>query len=944
MAIDLIAPDGSAVNTDPQHVESLLQEGYKPAGPSGQPAFAPVTLPQAPQGPVNLVAPDGSQVNADAEHVESLLQEGYSIAANEEVNAARELAANQTLDAKAITFAEGVGQGATLGGYGALANALEEGYGERLKARETANPLESTAGNVVGAVVPGMLSGGTGLAGTAARLTPAGQLAALSTKMGTMLSARATTALGRIGALAATGGAEGLVDNLTRTVMDDLAQGNVDITAERAAQAAWEGFAFGGAIGGSIGALAEGASAVGSLGRRLLGGAGEAADGLPSVGALGEAAPAPSALDDARPPPSPEPLPVEALGDIDPIKAQEARPLISSDMPDVDPGFLANVRASRGTYEESLNKGVKDITALSDEIQDHLDNIDEFAGIAAKRRLAETVTHGAPVVADDALAPVRFVQKELDNLTSKYSKGALKGKGGLGAIERVKSAIQDTTDFVSDALAKGEIGKANMALDDFKRIIGDAAGSKNNLLAGVFEKHYDVLKNALEDADVWGELATRQKPVNSSWWERIKRQSDQRIQGLFVKQSGEAAVNPFKRLTKTNDSSVNTLLQGLGDRGTAGQEEAFRRYLRSTVEDANTRARAWGTPELVDRAAKIREAATKIEQRMDETFQLKKAAGKWESQKKAVGEWTQSIPFLGALAKGGTWAAERAAGALPAPSALPVNPAQQMADETILALGKGAVKEEGKVRKAVETAMKRLEEGPRKAAPAIVAKTAGTKNVNSMVQQAQALQDPESPESKKLEAMTLTLAPESPEFADAIKAQVMKKATFIVSTLGPASDPGDPLGRQPMPVDPITKGRNDRFMRAAQDPAAALERLASGQGSAEDLAVVRELTPQLYQRWSDAVIEGIKTSRKVMPVADRQKWHRILGQPIERAQTPAYVQFYQQALAPQGQPQGAPAPGAPPAPSQAPGFKPGEFTVDNRGVNRTDDIMTPGSA
>jgi len=111
-----------------------------------------------------------------------------------------------------MVVGEGLAQGATMGAYGALANLADEGYGERLSARADANQALATGSNVVGAVLPSLLSGGVGSAGALARLTPAGQLANLSTKLGVALSARAATGIGRIGALAATGAVEGALD------------------------------------------------------------------------------------------------------------------------------------------------------------------------------------------------------------------------------------------------------------------------------------------------------------------------------------------------------------------------------------------------------------------------------------------------------------------------------------------------------------------------------------------------------------------------------------------------------------------------------------------------------------------------------------------------------------------------------------------------------------
>jgi GNAT superfamily N-acetyltransferase len=86
-------------------------------------------------------------------------------------------------DSGARAFGTGVIEGVTLGGYGAALRAIDpeaakvEGYVER------ANPWASLGGQIVGGVVPAVLSGGAGAAGAAARLTPAGAAAALGTRI-----------------------------------------------------------------------------------------------------------------------------------------------------------------------------------------------------------------------------------------------------------------------------------------------------------------------------------------------------------------------------------------------------------------------------------------------------------------------------------------------------------------------------------------------------------------------------------------------------------------------------------------------------------------------------------------------------------------------------------------------------------------------------------------
>jgi hypothetical protein len=66
---------------------------------------------------------------------------------------------------------EGVAQGATLGGYGAVAGAISDDYDAERRLRQQYNPSTALAGEVVGAVAPALLSGGTGALGTAARFT-----------------------------------------------------------------------------------------------------------------------------------------------------------------------------------------------------------------------------------------------------------------------------------------------------------------------------------------------------------------------------------------------------------------------------------------------------------------------------------------------------------------------------------------------------------------------------------------------------------------------------------------------------------------------------------------------------------------------------------------------------------------------------------------------------
>lgn len=108
-------------------------------------------------------------------------------------------------------FGEGVLQGASLGGYGALQRLLEPEAAERSRARAEVQEGPRFAGELVGAVAPAVAAGGAGLVGRAAALTPAGAAA----KLGAGIAAKrggvggAALGLGTEGAIAGAGAGVG---------------------------------------------------------------------------------------------------------------------------------------------------------------------------------------------------------------------------------------------------------------------------------------------------------------------------------------------------------------------------------------------------------------------------------------------------------------------------------------------------------------------------------------------------------------------------------------------------------------------------------------------------------------------------------------------------------------------------------------------------------------
>jgi len=76
-------------------------------------------------------------------------------------------------DQGALTLLEQAAQGATFGGYGAVANAINPETAAMRAGRSEENPGYSAVGTGIGLVVPAVLSGGTSAIGSAAKALPA---------------------------------------------------------------------------------------------------------------------------------------------------------------------------------------------------------------------------------------------------------------------------------------------------------------------------------------------------------------------------------------------------------------------------------------------------------------------------------------------------------------------------------------------------------------------------------------------------------------------------------------------------------------------------------------------------------------------------------------------------------------------------------------------------
>jgi hypothetical protein len=704
-------------------------------------------------------------------------------------------------------------------------------------------------------------------------------------------------------------------------VLDDAANGDVDVTAERMLDGAWDGLRLGAGF---------------ELGLAGLGAAGRAAGRGASKlgGALGDMLPtrAGKVAGDVA-----DAVPTASVLDVDPVAAQElAGPLRSSELASPERGLtsdlIAKARAAEGAFEGGQQGAVRTIRKDMDGLLKDLDEVNTLSGIGAKRKASAVFDgHGRGIDPAEFNALIDSSAASIDDIIGKQGEIALASGGGLSVLKRTKDILESGKKKIGEHLAAGDVGSAYMVADDVKRMIGKAGGTKNGTAKLKLRDVYEDWRGFMENEDLFGELAQTQKKVNPAWSEHIRRENDSSVGGFFQR-SGDAAEDPFEVLRRTNDRSIGGLLNELGKAESEGTEEALRRYLRSASIDAETRAAAWGTPELQASAKRIKEATAKIEDSLNAVALLKRDANGWAELKKS----TDGIPFAGAAMHAASSLAQKV-GAVGESRVMGML-APRAAEQPIGLMGKltdGAVKAQQSVTSHADSAVKRIFEAA-KGKPVREAVALGAQQVERALTQASALHNPASRESQELDRRTAEIAAVDPGLAQSLRDKVMTRAAFIQSKTTPATDPSDPLGMSPGMVDAATWRKNNRYVVAAMDPQAALKRVAAGDGTPEDLETLQALSPRLYQSFVQRALERVQRAKQPPTIRQRQKLGYMLGMPLDRASQPDFVAFYQGITPP-----------ADPEPSNNPNLAPAtpkakQSTTDSRDnvyASRTDQIM-----
>lgn len=342
-------------------------------------------------------------VNPDTGIEEAVSREQYEVltglgAAGREVTAA-ELGERETeraleeaygdLEDQILTGAERFA-GAASFGLTDLAMSREEREEAAIRAR--INPGSALTGELAGAIVPGLVSGGTGFVGTAARLTPAGRLGAFTTKLAASGGVTRKVAAGAIeGAIGAVG------DAISRASLDE----NPDFSAEALVSSAIAG----GAIGGGLGLLGAGAQKLAAKGADQL-----AEEGIERAARMA----------DDLVPPTKSPV-----------------------------GLFGKAPTKRTSYKRIVRKKLADTSA--DNARALGARIDDMATASAARELDDLLIKVPTGAADDLADQARRLSAEYEQAAQEAKNWFVRYSDDVG-LDKAKSKLtKEVSDEVEDA-------------------------------------------------------------------------------------------------------------------------------------------------------------------------------------------------------------------------------------------------------------------------------------------------------------------------------------------------------------------------------------------------------------------------------------------------------------------------------------------------------------
>lgn len=758
-----------------------------------------------------------------------------------------------------------------------------------MAARDAEFPVLKTAGEAAGTIATTVATGG--LSGLAAKAAPtiAAKLGQAVAKGG-LLKKAAIIGTG----LAAEGAAEGVVYSAAHEVDDTIAKGDWSNIGEKL----YSSIPAAAATGAKWNTILGGGGRVVLSGIKKLRGAVAGADDLELKVANGAEAPRPG---------------LEGIHD-------PTMPLRSSEI--VDSGSEIAIAARKQTTPEIADavrrEALPDLERQTNRALEIEDQLDFNRRLATKNQFIKEFQDEVPegVGAFDSM----LAEAGLDPKTLRKIAKDNQGEGG-GAIKRLAEKIEKARAELSPAkpkkafvttakptgareldLAADEIeeaagpvtpitlGKLAAAMEDVKRATQKVADqTKNGAIHEFLLTPSENLRLSLEDPNKFGEaFATAQKLVNKEWSADIDRVSQPLLRG-FTTDSARKGADPHFKIEQIALPQLDSLLSQMGKNpAIEPAEEALRARFRQRGLSFAERLR-WGGDTLdIDRKL-LQEYATvtkSIENQMNRVGLANRYAAENVAKAPGVGDLVkgmargavESTPIVGGVLKAdreirGAWASQRSAEA--AGAALGLKKAAAQSQERL----NKAARIDKVLKGAVEPAIRR---------PIVLEK------VDTELQSLDDLNDPDSEDYKKLQSRMEDIeANAGPEFAQAYLQQFKARNDFLLEKAGPRPEPTvfDPNPKRELDDD--TRHMLGRYMAAADDPLAAIERIGAGEGSAEDIETVQGIYSSMWEEFQQKAVSHLLDKKVQLSYDQRQSLSETLGIALNADADPGEYAFWQ---------------------------------------------------
>lgn len=862
--------------------------------------------------PVTFVAHDGRAFELDPtspDFQQTLLSPQFRIASEQERVAAE--AEARSGDAPVQTAVEGVAREATLGlsdlalmaagdiadpGGGAGLRRVRQGLEER---REL-NPTAAGIGEVAGAILPALATGGTSLAARAAGALPAGLAARAGLGIeqavaGSLAGLAERGVAGRLAQRAVSSAAGGAVEGAVfegRRVLTESMLGDQELTGEQLAAA----MGMGALIGGVGSGLVTGSATLAGAGfRRLNDGARDALGGFWRQAEGTELRPGV----------------VDAVFDSLGRRAGTGLPAEEQAFVRGALGATPEGRRIRDVIRQGdapISEAVPRLRRILDEDEEIARSVQDFAIGSLKRAPIERrINDLSPEMAAAARETIGEIDRFADFIGSRPGMFA-----GAGFAERQLRGLFDEFSFAIEKGIErgGREGAADvfLALDMAKRRLGRITKrtTRDRLVHEEFDALYNKLRTHLEAEDLYGDAAHIQREVNAAWAPFLANSGQ--FRGKFLAKAGEQ--EGFIDLYSADPRALESFLRQVGTEGAALDEEIFRRHIASRQQLSDTIAKHFDVPEeLTQAVTQSRRNVDALAKELEHIDAVVKTSNQFRRLRELVQQRSQLVPGgIGAAIGGGLFGPVGAAAGAALGGAI-VRPDQAILTLAQIEAVRGNLRSQmrSQVREALRRSLPSREavrtgvQAAKRVATVQVSLAAFDEKVE------QVLGFTSSPEqaTERVSSRTERIAEAAPNVHGHMASAVQRAAAFLRARIPPAAVPAPsiiPNLPRPRPSD-TEIAQFMRYVRAVEDPRTVLEDLGDGQLTPEAVEALREVYPRMYGDLVQTVMEQLSETRGTVTYETRIRLGLLLGAPTDPSLDPGFVARMQQS---------APAPAQPP--------------------------------